>query len=456
MVKKAIGVVGFGRTGKALLDFLLQAVNCRKIVLFNDFPIMDNKPKSRYESKGVEFAVGEKNFEQLGDTDMIILSPGVNARTDRFNRFRERGIKIVSEMEFASQFIRSKIVAITGTNGKSTTVSLIHHILIKNGIKSVLAGNIGKPLISEVFSLSEESIVVLEVSSFQLEEIEYFRPHIAVLLNITPDHLDRYPTFDDYFFSKLEIFRNQKNGDFMVLNYDDELVKRRMDKFHIARKSWFSTRSNDIDRGAFLDGETVHLRLKDCVGKVSLKKNPIRGIHNLENILASIITTGLLGVGVADIERYIEDFKGLPHRMEFVGKLGNVEFVNDSKATNVDATLKSIKSFNSNQVLILGGKDKGSDFKILETSIRERVKKVILVGEAANTISEQLINIKDKFDFARDFKEAVEKGYNYLKKDGGVVLLAPGCASFDMFENFEQRGDTFKEAFQKLECMELR
>ena len=205
------GVVGFGKTGRAILDFLIRRKMFERIVLFDDNQIGTGEQKNYYEKNGVEFACGNDNFYKLDDSEIIILSPGVNGRSDRFNRHRKKGISIVSEIEFASRFVDSKIIAVTGTNGKSTTVSLIHHILKENGKKSVLAGNIGKPFISEVENLSEDSIAVLEISSFQLEEIENFRPHIAVLLNITPDHLDRYPSFSDYYFTKMEIFRNQKN-----------------------------------------------------------------------------------------------------------------------------------------------------------------------------------------------------------------------------------------------------
>jgi len=443
MNNERVGVVGFGRTGEALLDFLLEKKLFENIFLYNDDAINEIEIKENYKKKGVNFLIKENDFSKLEEMDLIILSPGINARTERFNKIREK-VKIVSEIEFASTFINSKIIAVTGTNGKSTTVSLIYHILKNNGVKSVLAGNIGIPFISQINDISNDSVVVLEVSSYQLEEIINFRPYIAILLNVTPDHLDRYSSLEDYFSTKLNIFKNQRKSDYMILNYNDNLIRHYRYRSYEAKRVFFSIKEV-LEDGVFVRDNYIHLDFISKEDRVSLDRVPLRGVHNLENILSSVIATRIMGIESGNIQESIKGFKGLPHRMESLGKIGKVEFINDSKATNVDATLKSINSIDENMILILGNKDKGGDFKLLESSIKQRVCKVFLIGSAAHTIYNQLINIKKKLNFVKDLNEAVNRGYDLLKQKGGKILLAPGCASFDMFKDFEHRGEIFEK-----------
>lgn len=455
-----IGVVGFGRTGKSLLDFLLEQKECEHIYLYNDTAIEapeETAARANFESRGVTFITGVSEFSRLEEVEIIILSPGVDGRKERFERLREKGIQIISEIEFAFSFIEAPVIAITGTNGKSTTVSLIHHFLSKNGFNSFLTGNIGTPLISEVKNIPDNAVVVVEVSSFQLEEIAYFKPHIAAILNVTPDHLDRYKSLEDYYMAKFNIGKNQGTGDYLILNDDDPYLKEK--EKHgasafpgAAQKVWFSRLSPDLTSGAWLEGNHIHLRVNQIDDVISLQENPLRGVHNLENLLAAAAAARLMGVSATGIEKAVKDFKGLSHRMEFAGKIGNVEFINDSKATNVDAALKSIAGIDAPMVLILGGKDKGGDFTMLWQTIKEKVDHVLLVGAAAQTIHRQLADLDNgqRFIFVPDFTAAVAEGYRLLEKSGGVVLLAPGCASFDMFKNFEHRGEVFKEEVQKL------
>lgn len=442
-----------------MLDFLLTNPICRgkykKVLLYNDDPITEAEKKQYYEQQGVEFLVGKGSFAGLEQAGVIILSPGINGKSSRFDEFRQKGVEILSEIEFASHFFKAKVVSVTGTNGKSTTVSLIHHILSENGVKSFLAGNIGTPLIAEVDRITADSIVVLELSSFQLEEIIQFKSHIALLLNVTPDHLDRYSSLADYFSAKKNIFKNQSENDYMVLNYDDSLLREQAGGFGPGKRTWFSLAHKDIPAGAFIERDHIVLRFEGSESCISLKNNPLRGLHNLENLLAAAISARLCGVGSAGIEAAIPSFKGLPHRMEAAGKIGNVEFINDSKATNVDAALKSINSIDPPMVLILGGKDKGGDFKQLEQAIRQKADAVLLLGKAAKTIAGQLPGLEEKFIFVKDLAEAAAVGYEYLANSGGVVLLAPACASFDMFDNFEHRGEVFKkEVFALKEAKE--
>ena len=446
--RNVAAVAGFGKTGRALLDFLLENPVCREtygqVLLYDDFSINDHEKKQYYEEKGVEFLVGNGSFARLEQAGVILLSPGIDGRSSRFEKLRQQGGEILSEIEFASRFFEAKTVAVTGTNGKSTTVSLTHHILKENGVNSLLSGNIGTPLISEIGRITAGSVVVLELSSFQLEEIVDFRSHIAMLLNVTPDHMDRYSSLANYFSAKRNIFKNQVETDYMVLNYDDPLLRENADGFGPAQKTWFSRKSSNITAGAFLEKDHIVLKLAGCEKRISTRGNPLRGLHNLENLLAAVTAAALCGVEAPGIERSIASFKGLAHRMEPAGKIGAVEFINDSKATNPDAALKSINSIDCDMVLLLGGKDKGGDFSVLKDAVKERVGKVLLLGKAAGTIYEQLADLKEKFVFVKDLSEAAAFGYNYLKKTGGVVLLAPACASFDMFDNFEHRGDVFK------------
>lgn len=459
MPEEKVAVVGFGKTGKAVLEFLLTHEHVKHLYLYDDYLVAESKEIEAFKRQGVKFLFGIENFHRLEKVDLIILSPGVNAWTPRFDLIRKKGIRMVSEIEFASQFIDAPLIAVTGTNGKSTTVSLIHHILKGCGRNSVLAGNIGNPVISEIGRISPDSIVVLEVSSFQLEEIVHFRPHIAILLNLTPDHLDRYPTVDDYFKAKFNIFKNQTENDYQILNRQDAILLEDFILPGAGNRIWFSTdeEMEESEQRAYTKDKTVHLEMADEMDIISIRRSPLRGIHNTENVIASVIASRLMGLDAHEIESSLETFKGLPHRMESLGKIGNVEFINDSKATNVDATLKSLNSFNGDVVVILGGKDKGGDFSLLEKAVDKRVEKILLIGEAADSIYRQLSRVKGRCEFAADLSEAVNRGYelNRDKLNGGVVLLSPGCASFDMFRSFEHRGEVFREAFLTLERREL-
>lgn len=445
---KSVAVIGFARTGRALLDFLIQQNHYEKIYLYDDRPISDVGQTTQYQNQGVTFLVGEDLFPQLEQADLVILSPGVDGKAERFSRLRELGIPILSELEFASRYIRVKVVAVTGTNGKSTTVSLIHHILSKNGLSSVLAGNIGEPVIGQVDRANDADVLVLEVSSFQLEEIDSFKPNVAVLLNITPDHMDRYGTMLDYVETKLRLFQNQDDGDCMILNYDDPNLREVVAESWLPKRIWFSTRGAE-KAAAILKGDVLTYRGDDSSHSISLAKNPLVGLHNRENVVAAMLVALELGLSEDGIADSIADFKGLPHRMESLGRIGPVEFINDSKATNPDATLKSITSIQQPMILILGGSDKGSDFTILSIPIRQRATKVLLMGKSAGTIRHQLEELDDLMEPVGGLADAISRGYELLKETGGVVLLAPGCASFDMFENFEHRGEVFREEYTR-------
>jgi UDP-N-acetylmuramoylalanine--D-glutamate ligase len=446
MNKDSIAVLGFGKTGQAVLEFLLANYPHASLLLFDDNEIADGEKRKHFAARGVRFLTGALQFTELARCRLVIISPGFDGTHPRFATLRREGAEVISEIEFAFRQIRGRVIAVSGSNGKSTTVSLVQHLLAGAGRKSRLAGNIGTPLISEVEAIAAGSLVVLELSSFQLEEIITFRPEVAVLLNITPDHLDRYPSMAEYSAAKFNLFRNQGPEDFMVLNADDPLLAG-SGKLGQGQPLWFSS-TRPQTRGAHIEGRDLVLRMDAKVEKISLRRNPLRGIHNLENIMAAALACRTVGLTAAEIESGLAGFHGLPHRMEGAGSVGHVEFINDSKATNVDAALKSITSIEADLVVILGGKDKGGDFSVLLEPLRAR--RVLLLGKAAPLLAEQLSALGDRLAFVGDLEDAVTTGYGILKQGGGVVLLAPACASFDMFNNFEQRGEVFKREVLRL------
>lgn len=451
MDRRTVAVLGFGRTGQAVLEFLLGHEPGTPLVLFNDGEIADAERRRQFERRGVTFLTGAERFGELAGCGRVIMSPGFDGMNPRFSALRRGGAEVISEIEFAFRQLRARVIAVSGSNGKSTTVSLIQHLLSAAGCRSRLAGNIGVPLIAEVGDIPDGTLAVLELSSFQLEEIVTFRPEVAVLLNITPDHLDRYPSMAVYAAAKLNLFRNQKAGDWMVLNADDPLLAD-AGRMGPGRPLWFSS-ARCLDGavpGAWLEEGNVVLDVGLGRERVSLDRNPLRGIHNLENIMAAALACRAAGLDAAAIEAGLPSFRGLAHRMESAGSVGGVEFINDSKATNVDAALKSIASIAGDLVVILGGKDKGGDFIALYEPLRQRARRVLLLGQAAPLIAGQLAALGERLERVRDLEEAVARGHTILKANGGTVLLAPACASFDMFDNFEHRGEAFKREVQHL------
>ena len=480
MNKNRIAVLGFGKTGQAVLEFLLSHEPQASLVLFNDSEIVDKDRQKDFARRGVSFLIGAEKFSELGASRLVIMSPGFDGKNPRFAALRAQGVKIISEIEYAFSNLKqinlvkkqdnllskllilrsrvgqthAKIIAVSGSNGKSTTVSLIHHLLVQAGRKSILAGNIGAPFITQVEAAADDSMAVLELSSFQLEEIILFKADVAVLLNITPDHLDRYPSMDAYAAAKFNLFKNQLPEDCMVLNADDPLLQNEK-CLGPAKPLWFSA-TRALANGAVLENHDIILTFGSSRERISLRHNPLRGIHNLENIMAAALACRAVGLTTFEIESGLASFRGLAHRMEAAGSVGRVEFINDSKATNVDAALKSIASIDGNLVVILGGKDKGSDFTVLAKPLLEKARKILLLGHAAPVIAAQLNGLKDRLINVRDLNEAVHTGYGILKQAGGVVLLAPACASFDMFANFEHRGDVFKREVERLQKQERK
>jgi UDP-N-acetylmuramoylalanine--D-glutamate ligase len=359
---------------------------------------------------------------------------------------RAMGEAVIGEIELAAQFLPGPIVAITGSNGKTTTTTLTGEILTAGGLPTLVGGNIGTPAISLAERATRETAIVLEVSSFQLETIQIFRPKVAVVLNVTPDHLDRHRTFEAYVDAKARIFENQRGDDFAVLNEDDPTCVTMAARTG-AQVFWFS-RQKEVRQGAwvregqilFRDGASSQKNPQREIMLVS--EIPLKGAHNLENVLAAVCAGALMGCAPEKIRQAVRDFKAVEHRLEFVATIRGVDYYNDSKATNVDATIKALESFPGNIHLNIGGKDKGSDYSVLNDLLRQRVKRVYTIGAAAGKIESQIKNVE--VVHAETLENALRKA-NAVAQPGDVVLLAPACASFDQFKNYEQRGQVFKE-----------
>lgn len=438
---KRVLVVGLGRSGAASALFLQE--HGAKVT------VSDSKSEAQLQSdvpalldRGVSIETGRHGERTFRDQDLIVVSPGVPSDQPQLQHARTLGIPVIGEVELAFRYLQGKVLAITGSNGKTTTTSLVGEILAKSGKKTLVGGNIGTPVISLAGKSSPDTMVVLEISSFQLETIEQFCPWIAAILNITPDHLDRHHTFQAYVDAKARIFENQKASDFAVLNADDPTCAGLKERIK-SSLYWFS-RKQPVEQGAYLKGDDIIFR-QNGRETVILSRHDIhlKGAHNLENVLAAVCMSMLAGCSPDQVRRGVSEFRAVEHRLELVSTIHGVAFYNDSKATNVDATVKALESFPGNIHIILGGKDKGSDYTVLKPLLRERAKKVYLIGAAAEKISSQISGaapLVHSGTLDRAVKQAFEAA-----QSGDIVLLAPACASFDQFENYEQRGRVFKE-----------
>ena len=443
---KRVLVVGLGRSGVASA-FFLQEHGAKVIV-------SDSKSEAQLQSevpalldRGISIEAGRHGERTFRDQDLIVVSPGVPSDQPQLQQARTLGIPVIGEVELAFRFLQGKVLAITGSNGKTTTTTLVGEILAMSGRKTLVGGNIGTPVISLAGHSTPESMVVLEVSSFQLESIEQFRPWIAAVLNITPDHLDRHHTFQAYADAKARIFENQKTSDFAILNADDPACVALKDKVK-GSLLWFS-RKQRVETGTFVqDGQIIFRQNGQEQPVLSRADIELKGEHNLENVLAAVAMTMVAGCVPQQVRQAVKEFRAVEHRLELVATINGVTFYNDSKATNVDATMKALESFPAHIHIILGGKDKDSDYSALIPLLRERVKRVYLIGAAADKIAAQVQN-STAVVRSGTLERAVHQAFD-AAKPGDVVLLAPACASFDQFENYEHRGRVFKELVQSL------
>jgi UDP-N-acetylmuramoylalanine--D-glutamate ligase len=448
---KRVLVVGLGKSGIASALFLADR-GAR--VAVSDTKSEEELPREipLLLDRGIVVEAGYHGERTFKEQELIVISPGVPADVPQLLQARQAGIPVIGEVELAARYLKGKIVAITGSNGKTTTTTLAGDIIAAGGRQTLVGGNIGTPAISFVDTATEDSWIVLEVSSFQLETIATFHPKIAVVLNVTPDHLDRHHTFANYAAAKTRILENQTNSDFAVLNTDDDNCVAMADKTQAA-VYWFG-RQKAVDRGAFVRGDAIIWRDASSeqtimpVAEISLK-----GAHNVENVLAGVCAGMLAGVDPADIRRTVANFKAVEHRLEYVATIRGVQYYNDSKATNVDATIKALESFPSGIHLILGGKDKGSDYSVLNPLLEKRVKRVYTIGAAAAKIESQVRGVE--VVSAGTIDNAVRRA-SESASPGDIVLLAPACASFDQFVSYEHRGRVFKDLVKQMETRELQ
>jgi UDP-N-acetylmuramoylalanine--D-glutamate ligase len=448
---KRVLVVGLGKSGVASALFL-KSRGARVTV-------SDSKPEAELRNEillllehGITVETGGHGERTFRGQDLIVVSPGVPVDAPLLVQARSMGESsvtgtIIGEIELAARFLPGKIVAITGANGKTTTTSLAGEIIAAGNFSTLVGGNIGTPAISFVDEAGPSTWIVLEVSSFQLETIVEFRPRIAVILNITPDHLDRHKTFDNYVNAKARVFENQRADDFTVLNADDTTAAGLADRTR-GQVVWFS-RKKEVERGAIVRGRNIYFRDGQREREIlPFDEVSLKGGHNLENVLAGVSVGMLVGCQPEQIREAVRHFKGVEHRLEFVARVAGADYYNDSKATNVDATIKALESFPGNVHLILGGKDKDSDYSVLQDLLRERVKRVYTIGAAAAKIEAQIQGATEIVH-----AEILEKAVRLAREGaaaGDVVLLAPACASFDQFQSYEHRGRVFKETVHSL------
>ena len=445
---KRVLVVGLGRSGVSSAIFLQE--HGAKVI------VSDSKAEAQLQSevpalldRGISIETGRHGERTFRDQDLIVVSPGVPSDQPQLQHARTLGIPVIGEVELAFRFLKGKVLAITGSNGKTTTTSLVGEILAKSGKKTLVGGNIGTPVISLAGQSTPDTMVVLEVSSFQLESIEQFCPWIAAILNITPDHLDRHHTFQAYVDAKARLFENQSPSDIAVLNADDPTCVALQNKDKVKGSLLWFSRKQRVENGAFVQGDQIMFRQNGQEQPVLSRSDiQLKGEHNLENVLAAVAITMVTGCTPQQVRQAVKEFRAVEHRLELVATINGVTFYNDSKATNVDATMKALESFPANIHIILGGKDKGSDYTVLNPLLRERVKRVYLIGAAADKIAQQIQNSTAVVRSAT-LERAVRQAFE-AAKPGDVVLLAPACASFDQFENYEHRGRVFKELVHSL------
>ena len=451
---KKVTVVGLARSGVAAAH-LLQAAGA-------DVTVADAKHEAalapalaRLDRDAIHVRVGAGYETALDGAQLAVISPGVPTDLDALKKVRARQVPVIGELELASRFLKAPILAVTGTNGKSTTVTLTGLLLKEWGRRVFIGGNLGTPVSEAALATytngskgSPYDYVVAEVSSFQLETIERFHPSVAALLNITSDHLDRYPSLDPYVAAKARIFENQTADDYALLNYDDEQVLAFRAGVR-AHELGFS-RSGGVQEGASLDGDQLIVTLKGQRERICrIGEIRIPGAHNVANAMAAVTMAQVCGCPPDVMRRVLSSFPGLEHALELVRERNGVRFINDSKGTNVDATLKALESLDKPIVLIAGGKDKGGDFARLRDVVSRRVKRMVLIGEAASRIGQVLEGIKP-MSYATSFREAVESAAQSAQA-GDVVLLSPACASFDMFADYQDRGRQFKALVNGLE-----
>ena len=446
-MKKRLVILGGGESG---VGAALLAQQQGYDVFLSDGGNLKDHYRTELQQHQIPFEEGQHSVEKILSADEIVKSPGIGEKNEMVKQIRQKGISVISEIELAFRYKGdSKIVAITGSNGKTTTTALIYHICKNAGLDAALVGNIGYSFARQV-SEKPSALYVLEISSFQLDDIKTFRPHIAVLLNITEDHLDRYDyQFSNYINSKFSIIANQTMEDYFIYCEDDEVIMQKIPLINLHTNPLPFSMKHEVKKGAYIKGDQMMLRIQEERVSMSIYDFALKGKHNQYNTMAAGIAAATLGIRKEKIREAVNNFQSLEHRMEFVAMVRGVEFVNDSKATNVNSTWYALESMNKPVVLVLGGVDKGNDYQLIAELVKEKVKAIVCMGTDNKKIIQAFKNIVPVIVETESAKKAVNASFKLATK-GDVVLLSPASASFDLFKNYEDRGTQFKNSVKEL------
>ncbi|MGI8952010.1 MAG: UDP-N-acetylmuramoyl-L-alanine--D-glutamate ligase [Chitinophagaceae bacterium] len=420
-----------------------------KVFVSDEGMIKENYKKELIENE-IEFEEGKHSIEKILNADEIVKSPGIPEKNEMVKKIRAKNIPVISEIELAYKFKGdSKIVAITGSNGKSTTTAMIYHICKTAGLNCALVGNIGYSFAKQIAE-NPKPLYVAEISSFQLDDIKNFRANISVLLNITEDHLDRYEyNFENYINSKFSIIQNSTSEDYFIYCDDDEVIKKKLEAMRLITNPIPFSMKHELTNGAWIKNNQMMLRVQEERMSMSIYDFALKGKHNQYNTMAASIAATTLGIKKEKIREAVTNFESLEHRMEHVATVRGIEFINDSKATNVNSTWYALESMNKPTILILGGLDKGNDYNLIKDLVKEKVKAIVCMGIDNKKIYEAFKDVVENIVDTQSAKDAVEKSFQ-LSAKGDVVLLSPACASFDLFKNYEDRGRQFKQAVKDL------
>ncbi|NBG88518.1 UDP-N-acetylmuramoyl-L-alanine--D-glutamate ligase [Isachenkonia alkalipeptolytica] len=447
---KKVLIVGLATTGIPLVK-VLKKLGAKVMITDTKSRKELQETTEKLKLTGEELLLGQqlRNLKEAGDPELVILSPGVPTEIPLVLDAKLNGIEVIGEIELAYRLMKGQLVAITGTNGKTTTTALTGEIIKKENPKTHIVGNIGFPMISKVLNSTEEDCFIAEVSSFQLESVKNFRPDIAAILNLTPDHLNRHKTMENYTRCKMNIFSNQRFNDTAIINYDDSFLRDAT--LHLGARKFYFSRLTPLEEGVFIKSEKITVKTHNKeIAVVDKKDLKILGEHNVENALAATAIAWSLGISIENIRAGLKSFKGVEHRMEVCGEVHGITFINDSKGTNPDASIKAVEAVNDPIILLAGGMDKGSDFEALIDHFPGRVKYLVVYGETAPVIEKTakekgFRNTKAVKNLEQAAKFAFDQGVT-----GDVILLSPACASWDMYSSYEKRGEHFKEIFKKL------
>ena len=446
-MKKRMVILGAGESG---VGTALLAQQKGYDVFVSDASLINAGFKNELVINGIEFEEGVHTREKIFSADVIMKSPGIPEKNELIKELRKRNNEIISEIEFAYRYKDdSKVIGITGSNGKTTTTAMVYHICKKAGLDCAMVGNIGYSFARQV-AKEPKKVYVVEISSFQLDDIKAFRPDIAILTNITEDHLDRYEyNFENYIKSKFNIIKNQNKDDVFIYNADDEITIKYLNKFLNSTNPLPISMRKSLPQGAYITNAEMHIKWQKEEMNMSVEDFAVKGTHNQYNTMAAGLSAVVMDIRKEKIRDAVQTFESLEHRMETVATIKGVEFINDSKATNTNSTWFALESMTKPTILILGGVDKGNDYSFLKDLVKEKVKAIICLGIDNSKINKAFVNDVALMVNTNSAKDAVQAAFHFASK-GDVVLLSPACASFDLFKNYEDRGKQFKEAVKDL------